>query len=116
MIYTLDEIKQHIIPVVQKYDISALYVFGSYARREASEDSDIDLLIDVPNIKNLLVLSGIYQDLEEALGKKIDLITFRALSANNDLSFVENVRRDMVILYDRNREGQTDNRTHPVAL
>ena len=37
MIYTLDEIKKRIIPVIEKYSIPAMYLFGSYARGEATE-------------------------------------------------------------------------------
>ena len=37
MIYTLDEIKKRILPVIEKYGIPAMYLFGSYARGEATE-------------------------------------------------------------------------------
>ena len=40
MIYTLDEIKSRVLPVIQKYNIPAMYLFGSYARGEATEESD----------------------------------------------------------------------------
>lgn len=46
MIYSLDEITRRITPVVQAYGIRSVYLFGSYARNEATEQSDIDLLID----------------------------------------------------------------------
>lgn len=46
MIYTLDEIAQRIRPVAERYRLRAVYVFGSYARGEAGENSDIDLLVD----------------------------------------------------------------------
>ena len=46
MICTLDEIRRIIVPIAQKYDLSAVYLFGSYARGTAREDSDLDLLVD----------------------------------------------------------------------
>lgn len=46
MICTLDEIRRIIVPIVQKYNLSAVYLFGSYARGTTREDSDLDLLVD----------------------------------------------------------------------
>lgn len=46
MVYTLDEIARRLRPVAEQYHLRAVYVFGSYARGEATEDSDIDLLVD----------------------------------------------------------------------
>lgn len=46
MICTLDEIRRIIVPIAQKYNLSAVYLFGSYARGTAKEDSDLDLLVD----------------------------------------------------------------------
>ena len=47
MIYSIHEIQQRIAPVVKQYGVKAVFLFGSYARGEAREDSDIDLLVDV---------------------------------------------------------------------
>lgn len=46
MIYTVDEIKERVAPIADKYHLAAVYLFGSYARREATENSDVDLLVD----------------------------------------------------------------------
>ena len=46
--YTLDEIRHIITPIAQKYNLSAVYLFGSYARGTAREESDLDLLVDLP--------------------------------------------------------------------
>ena len=43
MIYTIDEISRRIQPVASAYGLRAVYLFGSYARGEATENSDIDL-------------------------------------------------------------------------
>lgn len=50
-------------------------VFGSAARGEAREDSDIDLLVDVETGRSLLDVVGLWLDLEELLGRKVDLLT-----------------------------------------
>lgn len=98
-IYSLDEIRQRITPVAAKHDIAAVYLFGSYARGEATDKSDVDLVIDAPQVNNLLVLSEIYADFEEALEKPLDLVTARALSQSSNLRFSNNVKKDMVALY-----------------
>lgn len=81
MIYTLDEIRQRIRPVAEKYHLRAVYVFGSYARGEARENSDIDLLVDLTgaDLSGFFAIGGLYNDLETALQKKIDLVTTESL-------------------------------------
>ena len=83
MIYTIDELKKRVIPVAQKYRLPAVYLFGSYARGEATEHSDIDLLIDRAGSaifgRGLLGMAAVHHDLSEALGKKLDLMTTVAL-------------------------------------
>ena len=72
MVYTLEEISRRVRPVAEKYKLKAVYVFGSYARGEANEDSDIDLLIDDTNSGlRGLAYGGLCYDLEEALEKKM---------------------------------------------
>ena len=46
LIYTIDELKQKIVPIAARYNLPAVYLFGSYARNEATEESDVDILID----------------------------------------------------------------------
>mgnify|MGYP004535324109 FL=1 len=106
MIYSLDDIIRRITPVVQAYGIRSVYLFGSYARNEATEQSDIDLLVDTSGtaLRSLFSLGQLYCDLEKALGKKIDLITVSSLEQENRLSsddlFRRNVERERVKLYD----------------
>ena len=106
MIYTLDEIKKRIFPVIQKYNIPAMYLFGSYARGEATEESDLDFLVDttVTSLTSLLALGELYCDLEEVFHKDIDLITVRACLENvvteSDRSFRDTVMRERVKLND----------------
>ena len=66
-IYTIDEIKELVAPVAARYDIEAIYLFGSYARGEANEDSDIDILLEKGDIKGLQVL-----DFQEDLARRLD--------------------------------------------
>lgn len=102
MVYSLEEIKERIKPVAEKYGIPAIYIFGSYAREDATDDSDVDLLIDTTGVKGFFVIGGIYNDLEEALGKSIDMITLGAFYQNNE-DFVSRVLEDRRLIYVKSR-------------
>ena len=56
-----------------------LRIFGSVARGEDHEGSDIDLLIDMPVGTSLLQIVGLQHDIEDALGRRVDLCTEREL-------------------------------------
>ena len=105
MVYTVSEIESIIRPIAEKFGLKAVYLFGSYARNEATEDSDIDLLVDTTGtqIRSLFSLGALYCELEDALQKKLDLITVSALEQpaqmQSDEVFRENVRRERVELY-----------------
>lgn len=72
MVYTTQELRRRIEPVARKYGLRAVYLFGSYARNEATEDSDVDLIVDTSGtaLKSLLTLGALYCDLEEAFEKE----------------------------------------------
>lgn len=106
MVYTVDEIKNKVMPILEKYRIPAMYLFGSYARGNATEDSDIDFLIDTTgtDLTSLLRLGALYCDLEEAFQKPIDLITVGAImqesTMESDIDFRNTVLRERVRLDD----------------
>lgn len=100
IVYTLDELKRIIAPIALRYGVDRIYLFGSYARGDADEGSDIDLCIDAVAIKGLFALGGLYADLEEALGKELDLITVKSLKYNNDKNFKENLEKEQVLIYE----------------
>jgi len=68
--------------VTQKIKPTLLGIFGSYARGEENEKSDLDILIDFETKVNLLELIGIEQEISELLGIKADLITLRSVNAS----------------------------------
>lgn len=88
-------IKERIAPVCKKYPIKKAYLFGSYARGEATEKSDVDIRIE-GDIKSFFTLCGIYSALEDALEMEIDLIS--VLPESED--FRANLKRDEVLLYE----------------
>ena len=103
-IYTIDEIRELIVPVAKKHGIKRVFLFGSYARGDADSSSDIDLRIDAPNISALFEIGEVYADFEEAIGKSLDLVTTEALRNNIDdpltRSFIKSIRKDEILLYE----------------
>ena len=105
MIYTIEALKEMIAPIAKKYHLPAVYLFGSYARGTATEESDIDLLVDTTGtpLTSLFALGALYCDLEEALKKPIDLITISSLEQRaqmpSDLDFRKAVMEERVKLY-----------------
>lgn len=102
MPFTLDELKKRIIPIAQKYDLRAVYLFGSYARNEATEQSDVDILIDRTGskIRGLFDMGALYEDLSASIGRKIDLITTHTLQQQSTQQrfayFVTNLEAERV--------------------
>jgi predicted nucleotidyltransferase len=81
MIYTIEQIKELAEPIAQKYKLKALWVFGSYARGEATDDSDVDFLVDDPdsNLPSFYDLFDLSDELQNKFNKEIDLISTDAL-------------------------------------
>ena len=75
----IDEIKEKALPVLRRHDVLQAAVFGSVARGEATDKSDIDLLVTLPDDKSLLDLVRLELDLHEALGRKVDVLTYPSL-------------------------------------
>lgn len=66
--------------VCRRNDVSRLFVFGSAARGEATETSDVDLIVEFSRRKSLLGLLRVERELSGALGRKADVMTEAALS------------------------------------
>ena len=105
MVYTIRELRDMVTPIAVKYGLKGVSLFGSYARGTASEDSDVDLLIDTTgtDIRSLLQVAGIHEELERALRKSVDLLTVGSLTQPQQMPsgarFRENVLRERKELY-----------------
>ena len=86
MILSIEEITEKVRPIAKKYNLKEMYLFGSYARGEAEEESDIDFVIDSSRIKDYDELFDLQQDLEKALKSSVDIVEKEVLSNNNNCS------------------------------
>lgn len=92
---TPESIRYVVEPLAKSFGAKRVSLFGSCARGETNEDSDIDILLDKGDIRGLQVLD--FQDaLQNALNRKVDVIT----TAGADARFLKRIAKDAVVLYD----------------
>ena len=94
-IYSIEEIRNIVTPIARKYGVDKVYLFGSYARGEATAFSDLDFRIERGTLRGLFALGGMYCDLEDKFKKKLDLLT----TASLDESFLKSIRNEEVLIY-----------------
>lgn len=75
----IQEIIARIIEILQKHQVKRASLFGSVVRGEATEDSDIDLLVEFEGRKSLLDLVGLKLDLEDTFHREFDVLTYDSL-------------------------------------
>lgn len=91
---SLEEVKQRVIPVLKQHDVVHAAIFGSFARGESEEESDFDSLVEFGSEKSLLDLVALQLELEEALRREVDVLTYRALHPR----IKERVLKEQVII------------------
>ena len=94
-VYTIEEIRSIVAPIAAIHNVDRIYLFGSYARGEATPSSDIDLRVDKGRLRGLIALGALYADLEDGLGKKLDLLTTGSL----DQKFLQHIAKEEVLIY-----------------
>lgn len=95
--YTIEEIKRISVPVAEKYGVKKLALFGSYARGEQKERSDIDFLMEKGNVRDFFSYFGFIHALEDTLGVHVDVLTYDSLQD----SLISDAVEDEVVLYER---------------
>lgn len=76
---TIDQIKVKAVPILMRAGVTRSSIYGSYVRGEQKQESDIDLLVDVPRGTSLFDLVDLQTKLEDALGKDVDLVTYASV-------------------------------------
>jgi len=83
--------------ITARYEPLVIGLFGSYARNESTPESDLDVLIEFGTKINLLEIIGLEQELSEALGVKVDLVTTRSLNKK----ILKHIEKDIIFLHDK---------------
>ena len=94
-VLTLKQIKTIIMPILAKHHIYEVYLFGSYARGEANNNSDVDIYCEKGDIKSLLNHVALKNELEAALNKEVDVIFIGSIM---DEFFKQQMREDLIKL------------------
>ena len=94
---TIDEIKTAVMKVGQKYHIKSAYLFGSYAKNQATEDSDVDIYVD--SELSGLHFVGFIESLRLALGKNVDVLDSTHIENNSKIQ--HEIFQTGVLLYER---------------
>lgn len=104
-VFDPDRIGMLVAPVAKKHKLRSVYVFGSYARGDATEDSDVDLLIDREGstVHGIFGMNALLGELKDALGKDVDLVTVQSLrqesTVRNNADFIEAVMKERIRVY-----------------
>ena len=96
MVYTIDQIRDIAVPIASSYGIQRMSLFGSYARGEATENSDLDFLIDEGKLRGLYQYMGFVLALEDGFGCHVDVV----MNGIDDEAFLSDIRKDEVLLYE----------------
>jgi len=97
MILTIEEISNKLNPILRNNGIEKAVLFGSYAKNQATFESDIDLVIDTEMTG--LDFVGVMLDASDALGKNVDLIPRRSIDKTHNI--YKNIESEGVIIYEQ---------------
>ncbi len=96
-----DQVRQYapqLVKIAKKHGIAKIYVFGSVARGEATDLSDIDFLVEMYEGASLFGVGGFSYETEKLLGVPVDVVPLSTLSQVDDRAFVINIQREAVPL------------------
>jgi predicted nucleotidyltransferase len=102
-LYTIDEVIKIVSPIARRYDVRRLWLFGSYARGEATLDSDLDFRVEPAEPCDFFTYFGFISALEDAFDVKIDVISEDPSGDNYlDKKFMKQISHDEVLIYEHN--------------
>lgn len=88
--------KRKLVEICRKNGVVMLGVFGSFARQEATEQSDLDLLVRFGVRTSLLGVVRLERELTRAIGRQVDLVTEASLSPY----LREGILKDLQVIYE----------------
>ena len=95
---SIEEIKSYILPVVEKYPIERVILFGSYARGDASDTSDVDLIVESQGRLRNRKIFALGGELLDVLPVRVDV--YDILEVANPSAMYENILKEGVVIYD----------------
>ena len=96
IIFTIENIISLVKPIAEKYQVKRIYLFGSYARNEANEDSDLDFLVYGGEDFKLTAIFSLAEELREALNKDVDV--FEIHEINTDSDFYHTIMKERLLV------------------
>jgi predicted nucleotidyltransferase len=75
----IEELREKVLVVLRRNDVRRAAFFGSIVRGEMTEKSDVDILVEFAGRKSLMDLSGLKIELEEAIDREVDVLTYASL-------------------------------------
>jgi len=94
---SIEKIKSVVSNLGQKYGVENAYLFGSYAKGKATEDSDVDLIIEKGDLNTFDAFSDFRYELVNELGTDVDLLTTESVKPR----FYDLIKNDRVLIYAR---------------
>ncbi len=95
-VLTIEKITAIVKPLAQKYHVKEVYLFGSYARGEADENSDLDFLVYGGEGFKLTQIFAFGEELREILQKRVDV--FEISEINQDSEFYKTLMKEKVLV------------------
>lgn len=83
-VYTVEKIKDIVKPIADKYNVQSIYLFGSYARGEANENSDLDFLVFGGDKFKLTNIFALAEELRSAFQIQVDVFEINEINADSD--------------------------------
>ena len=96
-VYTINQIKLRISPILEEYGVKRATLFGSYSQGKATEKSDIDLLVD-SGLRGLRFV-GLIEDLRLAAEKDVDVLDISHIEAGTEID--SEIKRTGVLIYEK---------------
>ena len=93
---SINDVNYIVKPLADKYKISEVYLFGSYARGDATDESDLDFLVYGGDGFRLTMVFAFAEELRKALNKDVDVFEIHEVNQNSD--FYKNIMRDRVLV------------------
>jgi hypothetical protein len=76
---SMQAVSDKIVDILRRNDVKRASFFGSIIRGEMTDESDIDILVEFEGKKSLLGISHLKNELEDAIDRRVDILTFKSL-------------------------------------